>query len=113
MAFVTLSPSTWPLLRSLTKEQRIIAVICIALAFFITEIAIGFRNRSLALIADAFHIFSDLIGYVVALVANRMGTTDKIRPKQYSFGYQRASILGGFFNGGEWVVPAPSTLCCG
>lgn len=30
---------------------------------------VGFRQRSLALVADAFHVASDIIGFVVALIA--------------------------------------------
>jgi zinc transporter 1 len=87
----------------MNKEQRILAVICIASAFLIVELAIGFRNRSLALIADAFHITSDLIGYVVAYVAVIMSRRERVSPKKYSFGYQKASLVAGFFNGCEYI----------
>lgn len=92
---------SWNPFSRLTTTQRIAAVIAIATALLITEVVIGFRNRSLALVADAFHITSDLIGYIVALVAVRMGIAGKVSPAKYSFGYQRAALLGGFFNGGQ------------
>jgi len=98
-----LDPSTWPLLRRLSKTDRIVAVMIIATAFFLADIVVGFRNKSLALVGDAFHISSDIIAYGVALIATRMGQTrdGKIVPAKFSFGYQRAELLGGLFNGGE------------
>lgn len=48
--------------------------------------------------ADAFHYLNDLISFVVALVAvliSEKGTTNK----DLSFGWQRAQLLGAFFNG--------------
>ncbi|KDQ58805.1 hypothetical protein JAAARDRAFT_34660 [Jaapia argillacea MUCL 33604] len=84
----------------LSREQRLLAVICISGCFFILEIAIGFYNRSLALVADAFHVCSDLIGFGVALLAIRKATGDREKaPKGFSFGWQRAELLGAFFNG--------------
>jgi zinc transporter 1 len=84
----------------ISKERRIICVIAIASAFLVLELVVGFITRSLALVADAFHILSDILGYVVAVVAVRYaGRTSK--NGQYTYGYRRAETLGGFFNGGE------------
>ncbi|KDQ58281.1 hypothetical protein JAAARDRAFT_155994 [Jaapia argillacea MUCL 33604] len=85
---------------NLSKEHRLMAVICISSSFFVLEIAIGFMNHSLALVADAFHVCSDLIGFVVALIAIRKVQSDRDKaPKGFSFGWQRAELLGAFFNG--------------
>jgi hypothetical protein len=51
------------------QTTKIYSAIAISSAFFIVEIVLGFRQRSLALVADAFHVASDIIGFVVALVA--------------------------------------------
>jgi zinc transporter 1 len=87
----------------ITKTNKLIAVLAIAAAFFATEIAVGFLTRSLALVADAFHIMSDIIGYIVAIIAVKLaGTaTPSIR---FTYGYQRAEVIGAFFNGGEALV---------
>jgi zinc transporter 1 len=64
------------------------------------ELVVGFITRSLALVADAFHILSDILGYVVAVVAVQYaGRTSK--NGQYTYGFRRAETLGGFFNGGK------------
>ncbi|KAE8131519.1 cation efflux family-domain-containing protein [Aspergillus pseudotamarii] len=79
----------------ITRSQRLSAVIGISSVFFVAEISIGFYTHSLALVADAFHYLNDLISFIVALVALR---TDDA-PKSLSFGWQRAQLLGAFFNG--------------
>ncbi|PKY05613.1 cation diffusion facilitator family metal ion transporter [Aspergillus campestris IBT 28561] len=81
-----------------SRSQRLSAVIVIASLFFISEIAVGFYTHSLALVADAFHYLSDLVGFVVALVAVRVSESGE-SPDSLSFGWQRAQLLGAFFNG--------------
>ncbi|KAK3669712.1 hypothetical protein LTR78_010395 [Recurvomyces mirabilis] len=68
---------------SLSKTQKLSIIIGISFSFFIAEIAVGFYTHSLALIADAFHYASE---------------RDQA-PPELSFGWQRATLLGGFFNG--------------
>ncbi|ETS82896.1 hypothetical protein PFICI_04772 [Pestalotiopsis fici W106-1] len=60
--------------------------------------AVGFKTGSLALVADAFHYLNDLIGFVIALGAILV-TQRATSPKDFSFGWARASLLGAFFNG--------------
>lgn len=79
---------------------RFSGVIAVATCFFFGELIVGILMRSLALVADAFHILSDLLGYAVALAAYRFSKR-KDFPTAYTFGYQKAEILGGFFNGGK------------
>ncbi|KAI4115248.1 MAG: hypothetical protein LQ338_007884, partial [Usnochroma carphineum] len=82
----------------MTRTARLLAIITISFSFFVAEIAVGFSTHSLALIADSFHYLSDLTGFVVALVALRISErTDA--PSNLSFGWQRAQLLGAFFNG--------------
>ncbi|EMT60377.1 Zinc/cadmium resistance protein [Fusarium odoratissimum] len=83
----------------ITKKQRLIATICISFSFFAAELAVGFYTHSIALIADAFHYLSDLIGIVVALVALMLQEHTKPAPQGYTYGWHRATILGAFFNG--------------
>jgi zinc transporter 1 len=82
----------------LSQAQRLYIVIGISACFFITEIVIGFYTHSLALIADAFHYLSDLTGFIVALTAILITKRGK-SPQGFSFGWQRARLLGAFFNG--------------
>ncbi|KAL8859968.1 MAG: hypothetical protein Q9178_003517 [Gyalolechia marmorata] len=82
----------------LSKSSRLVAIIAISFSFFVTEITVGFSTRSLALIADSFHNLSDLISFVIALVALKMSERED-PPSSFSFGWQRIRLLGAFFNG--------------
>ncbi|PWY64076.1 cation diffusion facilitator family metal ion transporter [Aspergillus heteromorphus CBS 117.55] len=82
----------------ISRAQRLMIVIGISSAFFLSEIAVGFYTHSLALVADAFHYLNDLVGFIVALVALKVSEADN-SPKALSFGWQRAQLLGAFFNG--------------
>ncbi|KDN62309.1 putative cation diffusion facilitator family transporter [Colletotrichum sublineola] len=67
----------------ITRKQRLTATIAISGGFCIAELVIGFRTKSLALIADACHYVSER----------------KTSPRTFTFGWKRAQILGAFFNG--------------
>lgn len=85
-----------------SREHKLMIVICISASFFLLEIVVGFRQHSLALVADAFHVCSDLVGFAVALVAIKKTREHRSNaPRGFSFGWQRAELLGAFFNGGE------------
>lgn len=68
------------------------------LAFVAAEMVFGFAANSLALIADAAHNFSDVIGLLLAwgaaLAARRPPTAS------HTYGYRRASILAALANAG-------------
>ncbi|KAI1330945.1 cation efflux protein [Xylariaceae sp. FL0255] len=81
-----------------SARQRLVAVICITFSFFIAEIVVAFDTKSLALLADAFHYLNDFIGYLVALAAIIVSEQDT-SPRNFSFGWARATLLGAFFNG--------------
>ncbi|KAH7410053.1 cation efflux protein [Phaeosphaeria sp. MPI-PUGE-AT-0046c] len=82
----------------LSRKNRLRAVITISFAFFLAELSAGFYTKSLALVADAFHYLTDLIGFIVALVAVHVSER-KTFPQDMSFGWARAQLLGAFFNG--------------
>lgn len=82
----------------LSPKTRLIITISISFAFFVAEITVAFKTRSLALLADAFHYMNDLIGFIVALVAVIISERSR-SPADLSFGWQRARLLGAFFNG--------------
>ncbi|KAK5188889.1 hypothetical protein LTR47_010856 [Exophiala xenobiotica] len=82
----------------LTRSQRLMAIIVISFSFFVAELSIGFKTRSLALVADAFHYMNDLIGFIVALVAVKVSEQPQT-PRNLAFGWQRSQLLGAFFNG--------------
>ncbi|ORX49120.1 cation efflux protein [Hesseltinella vesiculosa] len=71
----------------------------IYVTFFIAELGVGYYTSSLALIADSFHMLNDLISLMVALWAIRLANRPVSDNSKYTYGWQRAEILGALLNG--------------
>lgn len=78
-------------------ERRIVLVLALTFSFMVVEAAGGFVSGSLALIADAGHMFTDVAALLLALAAIRLGR----RPgdARRTFGYRRFEVLAAFTNG--------------
>ncbi len=72
------------------------------LTFVVAELIFGFAANSLALIADALHNFSDVIGLMLAWGAAWLATRQPSAVLTY--GYQRASILAALANAALLLV---------
>jgi len=72
-------------------------VIGIVSVVLVAEVIGAWITGSLALLADAGHMFSDLAGLIIALTA----TVVAARPAtdRQTFGYQRAEVFGAMLNG--------------
>ncbi|KAG2187366.1 hypothetical protein INT44_005052, partial [Umbelopsis vinacea] len=82
----------------LSRQARIIILLIINTLFFLAEIIIGYRVSSLALIADSFHMLNDMISLIIALWAVKVAARTEFESK-YSYGWQRAEVLGALING--------------
>ncbi|ODV88518.1 hypothetical protein CANCADRAFT_32092 [Tortispora caseinolytica NRRL Y-17796] len=80
------------------KETKIKLLLALDFAFFLVELISGYTVHSLALVADAFHMLNDIISLLVALWAVRLAKSSKA-PVEYTYGWQRAEILGALLNG--------------
>ena len=70
--------------------------IALNLAFVIVEAFYGFVSNSMALLADAGHNLSDVLGLVAAWVAAVLAKRPPSR--RFSYGFRAASILAALFN---------------
>ncbi|KAJ4468882.1 putative CDF zinc transporter [Lentinula aciculospora] len=78
--------------------HRLSLVLAISAAFFVAEISVGFKTKSIALIADAFHYLNDVVAYTIALVAAYL--QDRGHTKiGFTYAFHRAELVGAFFNG--------------
>ena len=77
-------------------RRRLLAVFGLTLSIFFVEVLGGFASNSLALLADAAHMLTDVVGIGLALLAIWIGT----RPAnaERTFGYQRLEILAAVVN---------------
>jgi cobalt-zinc-cadmium efflux system protein len=77
-------------------RKRLRAVLCLAGVFLLIEIAGGLASGSLALLADAAHLFADVAALTLAYGA--MALAELVPTKKYTFGLYRAEILAAFVN---------------
>lgn len=79
-------------------------VLGIVVAVLVLEVVGALLTGSLALLADAGHMFSDTVGLIVALMA----TIIAARPAtdRATFGFQRAEVFGALINGGILLAVA-------
>jgi len=80
-----------------SNRTRLCIAIAIIATFLVVEVVGAWISGSLALLADAGHMVSDLLGLVIALVA--LGIASRPATDRQTFGYQRAEVLGALFNG--------------
>jgi cobalt-zinc-cadmium efflux system protein len=72
------------------------------------EAVVGVLAHSLALLADATHLASDVVALAIALVAQRL--LNRPATEDHSYGLQRAEVLGALANAvgllavGGWIV---------
>lgn len=81
---------------SLNAKKRLIYAIAANSAFLGVEVVFGIMARSLALLGDAGHNFSDSFALVLSLIAVTVMTKPKTEEK--TFGYHRMGILVAFIN---------------
>lgn len=65
--------------------------------FLVAEVVGGIVFNSLALLADAAHMTSDVAGLIIALIAQSLMSRPPTR--RHSFGLKRAEVLGAQVNG--------------
>lgn len=76
------------------RRLKIASVLC--LIFVICEFAAGFIAKSTAVQADAAHLLTDLLSFLISLFALKLSK----RPisKSYTYGWARAEVIGALFS---------------
>lgn len=77
-------------------RQRLRTALVLSAGVLVLEVAGGLYSRSLALLADAAHMFADIAALTLAYAA--MGLADRAPTGRHSFGFYRAEILAAFVN---------------
>ncbi|MFC9362020.1 cation diffusion facilitator family transporter [Rhodococcus sp. NPDC057014] len=79
------------------RIRRMVIALVILLAFLVLEVVVGLTVNSLALLADAGHMLTDVVGMsmgLVALLLARKGSATAAR----TFGWHRAEVLTAMAN---------------
>ncbi len=83
--------------RGRSVDRRLKIGIVLNLLFALIELIAGLAAGSLALLGDAWHNFSDVIGLAISWVALRQ--VERPATGRKTFGYHRATILAALGNG--------------
>lgn len=77
------------------KTCRLFTMLILTGSFFLTEIIVGYVTNSIALVADSFHMLSDVVALIVGFASVRIS---KWPSKRNTYGWVRAEILGALVN---------------
>jgi cobalt-zinc-cadmium efflux system protein len=79
------------------SRRRLALVLGMTCAFLVVEVAAGLLTGSLALLADAGHMLTDVAGLVLALAAMKLA--ERPPSPRRTYGYHRVEILAALTNG--------------
>ena len=72
--------------------KKLLFVLLLAAIFMVAEIVGGIMASSIAILSDAAHIFSDLLGFAISIIS--VWISGLPANKKYSYGFHRAGVLG-------------------
>lgn len=77
--------------RTIYMKLLIVSLICVF--FMIGEVIGGLISSSIALLTDAAHMLSDLVGFCISFIA--VWLSRRPATERFSFGFHRAEVIGG------------------
>lgn len=69
----------------------------LGLVTFVAQVAVGLSTSSLALLSDSAHVFTDVLGILMAVIAITLANKARTRPDR-TFGMYRAEVFAALFN---------------
>jgi cobalt-zinc-cadmium efflux system protein len=78
------------------SRDRLVVVLGISAVIFVAELVVGLLSNSLALLADAGHVFADVVGTALALGAIQLASRPATGKR--TFGFYRFEILAAVLN---------------
>lgn len=93
-----------PGIRGASNRRLLTISLCLTATILVVQVVGAVLSGSLALLADAAHMFADTMALVIALVASTIAA----RPAddRRTFGYQRVEVFGALVNGIILIVVA-------
>ena len=74
---------------------KILSMLGMTGSFMLVELIVGNWTNSMALVADSFHMLSDVIALIIAYISVRMSPR---KWQRNTFGYARAEVVGALIN---------------
>ena len=81
--------------KTCSRTCRLSFMLSMTFSYFLVEIIVGETTRSITLMADSFHMLSDVVALVISLVSIRVS---KKKSTKNTFGWVRAEVLGALVN---------------
>ncbi|WP_045821547.1 cation diffusion facilitator family transporter [Williamsia herbipolensis] len=78
-------------------KRRLWMALGLGLLTFVIQVVVGFATSSLALLSDSAHVFTDVLGVFMSLLAVILTQRRSARPGQ-TFGLYRAEVFAALFN---------------
>jgi len=85
--------------RVTSRSGRFFLMMLLTSSFFLVELIVGHITGSLALVADAWHMLSDVLSLGVGFAAVRLAARQVGPASGMTFGWARAEIVGALVNG--------------
>ncbi|KAB5562376.1 hypothetical protein PHYPO_G00017090 [Pangasianodon hypophthalmus] len=79
------------------KQARLLCMLCLTFGFFVVEVVVSRVTGSLAMLSDSFHMLSDVLALLVALLAVRLADQTAATSLN-TFGWIRAEVMGALVN---------------
>lgn len=79
------------------NRARLLCMLTLTFVFFVVEVVVSRMTASLSMLSDSFHMLSDVIALIVALVAVRFAEKTHSTNKN-TFGWIRAEVMGALVN---------------
>merc|ERR1712242_418190 len=77
------------------SSSKLVGMMILSTSFMIVEMVVGNLTNSMALVADSFHMLSDVIALIIAFVSVRLGQrTCSVS----TFGWARVEVVGALIN---------------
>jgi len=82
-----------------SQKSSLVTMIVLTTTFFFAEITVGYATNSMALVADSFHMLSDVLSLFVGFLAIKISQSKSRRKiSKNTFGWVRAEVLGALVN---------------
>jgi len=77
------------------SQAKLLGMLVMTGSYMMVELIVGNLTNSMALVADSFHMLSDVISLIIAFISVRMSPK---KWKRNTFGWARAEVVGALIN---------------
>ncbi|GAA5838220.1 hypothetical protein JCM3766R1_001864 [Sporobolomyces carnicolor] len=88
--------------REMKEVRRIKIAMAVTAIYMLVELFVGYSFSALVLVADAYHMLSDLVALVVQLYADEIGLLQREGDKDesgFTYGFSRVAFVANLING--------------